>query len=164
MDRTCPNRRASSRTCAKPSAPASPAPARTSTAHGTRRSSTRVVSPTPGLTRVTSPIPYRSIKADVFVTAGLEDNLFLSYTALLDIESKLGRVPHRRVVATIYQHAGHFVDTATPYLPFADTYYDEALGLTQTLGGTSAGESAARADEWPRILRFIGSVRARPGV
>jgi dienelactone hydrolase len=111
-----------------------------------------------------SSIPYRSIKADVFVTAGLEDDLFLSYTALLDIESKLGRVAHRRVVATIYQHAGHFVDTATPYLPFADTYYDEALGLTQTLGGTSAGESAARADEWPRILRFIGSVRARPGV
>jgi dienelactone hydrolase len=111
-----------------------------------------------------SSIPYRSIKADVFVTAGLEDDLFLSYTALLDIESKLGQVAHRRVVATIYQHAGHFVDTATPYLPFADTYYDEALGLTQTLGGTSAGESAARADEWPRILRFIGSVRARPGV
>jgi len=103
-----------------------------------------------------SELPFRSIRADVFVTAGLEDNLFLSYAALLEIRSKL---PHRRVVATIYQHAGHFVDTAIPYLPFDDTYYDEALGVTETLGGTSAGESTARADEWPRILRFIGSTR-----
>jgi pimeloyl-ACP methyl ester carboxylesterase len=106
-----------------------------------------------------SPLPLGSIRADVFATAGLEDNLFLSYTALLGIESKLRRLPHRRVVATIYQHAGHFVDTAIPYLPFDDTYYNEALGVTETLGGTSAGESTARADEWPRILRFIGSVR-----
>lgn len=100
--------------------------------------------------------PFRSIRARVFATAGLEDNLFLSYAALLKIESKL---PRGRVVATIYQHAGHFVDTAIPYLPFDDTFYNEALGVTETLGGTSAGESAARADEWPRILRFIGSTR-----
>jgi pimeloyl-ACP methyl ester carboxylesterase len=106
-----------------------------------------------------SPLPLRSIRADVFVTAGLEDNLFLSYTALLGIETKLRHLPHRRVVATIYQHAGHFVDAAIPYLPFDDKYYNEALGVTETLGGTSAGESTARADEWPRILRFIGSVR-----
>jgi hypothetical protein len=52
----------------------------------------------------------------------------------------------------------------TSCLPFAATYYDEALGITETLGGTSAGESTARADEWPRILRFIGAVRGRPGV
>ena len=106
-----------------------------------------------------SPLPIRSIRADVFVTAGLEDDLFLSYAALLNIESKLRRLPHRRVVATVYQHAGHFVDTATPYLPFDQTYYNEALGVTETFGGTSAGESAARADEWPRIVRFIGSTR-----
>jgi hypothetical protein len=103
-----------------------------------------------------SQFPFRSIRANVFVSAGLEDNLFLSYTALLKIESRL---PRGRVIATIYQHAGHFVDTAIPYLPFDDSYYDEALGVTETLGGTSAGESAARADEWPRILRFIGSTR-----
>jgi len=107
-----------------------------------------------------SPIAFRSIRADVFSTAGLEDNLFLSYTALLDIESKLRHLPHRRVVATVYQHAGHFVDTAIPYLPFDDAYYNEALGVTETLGGTSAGEAKARADEWPRILRFVGSTRA----
>jgi dienelactone hydrolase len=110
-----------------------------------------------------SALPFGSIRADVFVTAGLEDNLFLSYTALLTIESKLRRRPHRRVVATIYQHAGHFVDTAIPYLPFDDAYYNEALGVTETLGGTSAGESAARADEWPRILRFIGATRVPAG-
>ena len=103
-----------------------------------------------------TPFPFRSIRARVFETAGLEDNLFLSYPALLKIRSSL---PHGHVVATIYQHAGHFVDTAIPYLPFADTYYNEALGVTETLGGTSAGESAARADEWPRILRFVGSTR-----
>ncbi|MGN6799522.1 MAG: acyl-CoA thioesterase/bile acid-CoA:amino acid N-acyltransferase family protein, partial [Gaiellaceae bacterium] len=107
-----------------------------------------------------SEFPFRSIHARVFVTAGLEDNLFLSYTALLKIQSML---PRGRVVATIYQHAGHFVDTAIPYLPFDDAYYNEALGVTETLGGTSAGESAARADEWPRILRFIGSTRPGGG-
>jgi pimeloyl-ACP methyl ester carboxylesterase len=111
-----------------------------------------------------SAIPFRSIRADVFVTAGLEDNLFLSYTALLNIESKLRRLPSRRVVATIYQHAGHFVDTAIPYLPLDDSSYNEALGVTETFGGTSAGDSAARADEWPHILRFVGSTRPRPGV
>jgi dienelactone hydrolase len=106
-----------------------------------------------------SPLPFRAIRADVFATAGLEDNLFLSYTAVLALESKLRHLPGRRVVATIYQHAGHFVDTAIPYLPFDDTYYNDALGVTETLGGTSAGESTARADEWPRILRFIGATR-----
>jgi hypothetical protein len=37
--------------------------------------------------------------------------------------------------------------------------YNDALAVTETLGGTSAGESTARADEGPRILRFIGSTR-----
>lgn len=106
-----------------------------------------------------SPLPFGAIRADVFATAGLEDNLFLSYPAVLAIESKLRHLAGRRVVTTIYQHAGHFVDTAIPYLPFDDTYYNDALGVTETLGGTSAGESTARADEWPRILRFIGSTR-----
>jgi hypothetical protein len=32
--------------------------------------------------------------------------------------------------------------------------------VTETLGSTSAGEAEARADEWPRILRFVGSTRA----
>jgi hypothetical protein len=38
-------------------------------------------------------------------------------------------------------------------------YYEDAPGGTETLGGTSAGESTARADGWRRSLRFIGSTR-----
>jgi len=111
-----------------------------------------------------SPLPLRSVRADVFVTAGLEDQLAFGYVGEQEIVAGLERLPHRRVVSTVYQHAGHFVDTAIPYLPLGSTYYDEALGVTEGVGGTSAGDSGARADEWPRILRFIGATRARRGV
>lgn len=107
-------------------------------------------------------IPFRSVRADVFVTAGLEDNLAFGYPAEQDMVAKLSPLPDRRVIATVYPHGGHFIDTAVPYLPWGHTFYNEALGVTETLGGSSAGDSTARADEWPRILRFVGSVRARP--
>jgi dienelactone hydrolase len=109
-------------------------------------------------------LPFRSVKADVYVSAGLEDDLALGYVGEQSIVAGLAQLPHRRVIATVYQHAGHFVDTAIPYLPWGGTFYNDALGVTESVGGTSAGDAAARADEWPRILRFIGSVRATRGV
>jgi len=104
-------------------------------------------------------LPFRSVRADVFITAGLEDDLALGYTGEREIVAGLAHLPHRRVVSTVYQHAGHFVDTAIPYLPVGGTYYNDALDVDESVGGTAAGDSAARADEWPRILRFIGSTR-----
>jgi pimeloyl-ACP methyl ester carboxylesterase len=106
-------------------------------------------------------LPLRSVRADVFISAGLEDELAFGSIGEQAILDGLAHLPHRRVVATVYQHAGHFVDTAIPYLPVGSTYYDDALGVTETVGGTPAGDSGARADEWPRILRFIGATRGR---
>jgi dienelactone hydrolase len=104
-------------------------------------------------------LPIRSVRADVFISAGLEDELGIGYTGEREIVARLEHLAHRRVVSTVYQHAGHFVDTAIPYLPVGGTFYNEALGVTESVGGTTAGDSAARADEWPRILRFIGATR-----
>jgi dienelactone hydrolase len=103
-------------------------------------------------------IAFRTVQADVFISAGLEDELGLGYGAEEDILAGLQHLAHRRVVATIYQHAGHFIDAPIPYLPWGRTYFNEALGVTAPVGGTAAGDNTARADEWPRILRFIGSM------
>ncbi len=46
--------------------------------------------------------------------------------------------------------AGHLVGGALPYLPHATHQ--------EFFGGTLRGDAAARADLWPRILRFFADL------
>jgi dienelactone hydrolase len=106
-------------------------------------------------------IPVERITADVLLSAGLEDELTLGYGEEQKIDQRLRKLRGRRVVTLVYEHAGHLVDTPVPYLPWGDSFYQAALGVQETLGGTPFGNAAARAAEWPRILAFVGGVRAR---
>ena len=106
-------------------------------------------------------IPVQRITADVLLSAGLEDQLTLGYGEEQTITQHLRKLRGRRVVTLIYEHAGHLVDAPVPYLPWGDSFYDAALGVQETLGGTPFGNAAARAAEWPRILAFIASVKPR---
>ena len=106
-------------------------------------------------------IPVQRLTADVLLSAGLEDQLTLGYGEEQTITKSLRKLRGRRIVTLVYEHAGHLVDTPVPYLPWGDTFYDAALGVQETLGGTPFGNAAARADEWPRMLAFVASVRSR---
>jgi len=106
-------------------------------------------------------IPVYRITADVFLSAGLEDQLTLGFHEEQEITPRLRPIKGRRVVSLVYEHAGHLVDTPVPYLPWGDTDYVAPLGVQETLGGTPFGNAAARADEWPRLLAFIATVWPR---
>ena len=57
------------------------------------------------------------------------------------------------MTALTYEHAGHDLGFAVPNLPLlnvVDTRYGRL-----NLGGTRAADAHARADLWPKLLRFL---------
>jgi dienelactone hydrolase len=99
-------------------------------------------------------IPVERISGPVLTAGAGEDGVWASKESVLQIERRLDahhfRYAHRGLV---YEHAGHLIGTALPYLP---TSSQEA-----GFGGTASANAAARADLWPRILRFFAGTFAR---
>ncbi|HVQ75870.1 MAG TPA: acyl-CoA thioester hydrolase/BAAT C-terminal domain-containing protein [Candidatus Binatia bacterium] len=55
-----------------------------------------------------------------------------------------------------YLQAGHMIGPAG--MPAAvDAILHPLRGIQLALGGTPAGNSAAAADSWPRVLEFLGA-------
>jgi dienelactone hydrolase len=86
------------------------------------------------------------------LTAGAgEDTVWDSALWVHEIEQRL-RDRHFRFLhtAVTYQRAGHLAGVALPYLP-APTVQDQ-------FGGSARADAAAKADLWPRILRFLAAL------
>jgi dienelactone hydrolase len=95
-----------------------------------------------------TPIPVERIAGPVLTAGGGLDVVWDSNFYVHEIGVRLReahfRFPHTEL---IYPHAGHFLGTAYPYV---------AGPLDQDdFGGSARADAAAKADLWPRILRFL---------
>jgi dienelactone hydrolase len=100
-------------------------------------------------------IPVERIRGPILVAGGKDDLVWPSYYFAEDIADR-SRARHGPPVHVHeYADAGHF-GYAVPYLPSGDAVF--RAGVRYPLGGTAAGNAAARADLWPRILAFLGGV------
>ncbi len=88
-------------------------------------------------------IPIEKIHVPVLLICGEDDKLWPSCTMSRQLEEQ-----GKDVTVLAYPDAGHL--SVGPPLSRDDPLY-EKLGF---LGGTPAGNNAARADSWPKILEF----------
>ncbi|WP_331751307.1 acyl-CoA thioesterase/BAAT N-terminal domain-containing protein (plasmid) [Streptomyces sp. NBC_00715] len=106
------------------------------------------------------PIPLNHVSGPVMAVAGADDQLWSSPRYARLIIQKLDAVgdeqPHQ---ALIYPSAGHGVGTF-PYLPAGVRSLDPGTGREKDLGGTRAGNAAARSGGWPKILALLASLHA----
>ena len=100
-------------------------------------------------------IPVERIRGPILVAGGGRDLVWPSYYHAQDIAERSRQRHGPRVVVDDYPDAGHF-GYAVPNLPSGDAFY--VAGQRRPIGGTTAANAAARADLWPRILRFLGRV------
>lgn len=96
-----------------------------------------------------TPIPLGRIDGPLIAVGGGLDNVGDSPIHVQEIQQRR-RDSHSRFGDTslIYPQAGHNIGAPVPYLPQP---IDQSL-----FGGTAAGDAAAKADLWPRILRYLG--------
>jgi dienelactone hydrolase len=97
-------------------------------------------------------IPVERIRGPILVAGGGRDLLWPSFYFAKDIADRSRRLHGPPVAVYDYPDAGHF-GYAAPYLPSGDAFV--VNGIRRPLGGTAAANAAARADLWPRILRFL---------
>lgn len=94
------------------------------------------------------------IAGPMFTVCGGEDNEWPSCTYSDAITARLAahhnQYPH---IALHYPDAGHSVGTMLPYAP--TTVTGSAAGLD--FGGTLPSNLAAKADAWPKLLRFLAA-------
>jgi dienelactone hydrolase len=93
-------------------------------------------------------IPVERISGPVLTAGAGNDRIWPSKQSVARIQRRLAehhfRFAHQGL---IYQRAGHLIGTALPYLP-APT---DQVGF----GGSARADAAAKADLWPRVLRFF---------
>lgn len=94
------------------------------------------------------PIPAERISGPVLAAGAGDDRLGNSKLAVAQIRRRLARHHFRFAYrGLVYERAGHGIGGAVPYQPAAVSQGG--------LGGTAGADAAARADLWPRILRFF---------
>jgi dienelactone hydrolase len=99
-------------------------------------------------------IHVEQIKGPIMLVAGDADDLWPSGEMARQIRARRSAVgADRRDITLIYPAAGHRITKA--YLPAGATRI--AGGRIET-GGTPRANSAAQADAWPRVLRFLSAV------
>ncbi|GHJ46959.1 palmitoyl-CoA hydrolase [Catellatospora sp. TT07R-123] len=96
-------------------------------------------------TRLKAVVPLLAIAGDA-------DGLWPSAAAALALGGSGARV-------LIYPGAGHLVGTF-PYLPAGVRPTHPLTGAELDMGGSRAGDAAARRDGWPRVLAFLGAPTA----
>ena len=99
-------------------------------------------------------IPVTSIRGPVLAIAGGDDMLWPSVASTQTMMTELtgDRYSHQGL---IYPAAGHLVGTF-PYMPM-ETMSTSLNGQVLLLGGSRAGDDAAQARGWPRVLAFLAS-------
>ena len=98
-----------------------------------------------------TPIPLGRIDGPIMAVGGGLDNVWDSPTYVQEIQQRL-RDSHSRFDDTtlVYPQAGHNIGVPVPYLP---------QPIEQSFfGGTAGGDAAAKADLWPRILRYLSQL------
>jgi dienelactone hydrolase len=102
-------------------------------------------------------IPLDHVDGPVLAIAGAQDRLWpMASTWARQIMTALDhdRFPHQ---ALIYPGAGHGVGTF-PYGAVGVTVTNPTDGATLHLGGTRAGNAAAKAQGWPKVLAFLAAM------
>jgi dienelactone hydrolase len=102
---------------------------------------------------VGSAIPIWKTNGPLFLVGADDDTLGLSADAVTTMANNLSHHHRHDTTALTYPEAGHLVDLMLPYLPLATSV--TFAGSTTSLGGTLAGNEAARADSWPKLLGFL---------
>jgi len=101
-------------------------------------------------------IAVERIRGPVFLISGEDDRLWPS-PVLAEIAATRLAAHKRSVTHLRYLGAGHMIGPIG--LPAtANTILHPLRGLSMALGGTPAGNAAAAADSWPRVLQFLHTV------
>jgi dienelactone hydrolase len=102
-----------------------------------------------------APIMVEKIAGPVFVVGAVQDHLWPSSSAVLAIRKRMQE--HGRTDLTVldYPAAGHGVGVIVPNIPTTPTITSR-YGVLD-LGGSPLGDANARADSWPRLLRFLAT-------
>lgn len=93
-------------------------------------------------------IPVERIAGPVLLVCGEADSLWPSCPMARAVEARR-RAAERQTLLLAYPDAGHAA-SGPPVAPNSPSYGD-----LDFLGGTPAGNAAARADGWPRTLAFL---------
>lgn len=96
-------------------------------------------------------IPVERIDGPVFVTGGDRDDLSASALYVRMIAQRLHRHGRDDVTALTYPGAGHLIALVLPLSPLLKPNF--------VPGGSPGADAAARANAWPRLLRFLASIR-----
>jgi dienelactone hydrolase len=104
-------------------------------------------------------MPLTRISGPVFAVGGGSDLLWPSGFYVKDIKQQLrGHDP--RDVTIVYPRAGHGIGLGVPNIPITTTIVSSIHGVLN-LGGTPEADQAARADAWPRVLRFLNQLSTK---
>jgi dienelactone hydrolase len=106
---------------------------------------------------VGGPIPVERINGPVLATGGGRDAVIGSARAVEEIVRRARRYGRRDIIGHIYPRAGHSVGCAIPFLP--QPAFRRGRDVFVPLGGTLADNALARAASWPRLFRFLATVR-----
>ena len=102
-------------------------------------------------------IPVERISGPVLLISGEDDRLWPS-PVLAEIAAVRLRAHRRPVTHLRYPGAGHMIGPVG--LPAtANTILHPLRGRSMALGGTPAGNAAAAADSWPRVLQFLSTAQ-----
>ncbi|WP_267286677.1 acyl-CoA thioesterase/bile acid-CoA:amino acid N-acyltransferase family protein [Kitasatospora acidiphila] len=105
----------------------------------------------------TGDIPVDRVNGPVLAIAGSDDKLWNSAPWARQIDAALTAAnrpgPHQ---ALVYPGAGHFVGV-TPYLPEGTHLAHPVTKDLEDLGGTRAGDAAAQAAGWPKVLELLAA-------
>lgn len=102
-------------------------------------------------------IPGERIRGPVLLLSGQDDRLWPSpVLAELAVQRLAARGFPHTVEHRSYPQAGHMIGPAG--MPATvDAILHPLRGIRLALGGTPAGNAAAAADSWPRVLEFLGT-------
>jgi dienelactone hydrolase len=101
-------------------------------------------------------IPVERVDGHVLLLSGADDRLWPSTPLSAYAERRAARLGAAdRVEHVAYPGAGHGCSAPPGYaVPLAFTH--PVIGSFLTLGGTRAGNNAARVDGWRRVLALLG--------
>jgi dienelactone hydrolase len=102
-------------------------------------------------------IAVEKISGPVFLVGGGDDLVWPSSFSVSNVAKRMNDHRRRDVTALNYAHAGHGAGAIVPNLPTAPTI-NTRYGLRH-FGGTPSADAAARADSWPKLLRFLSQLR-----
>jgi dienelactone hydrolase len=100
-----------------------------------------------------APIAVEKIAGPVFVVGAVQDGLWPSSPAVLAIEKRMKEQGRTDLTMLDYPAAGHGVGLIVPNIETPSTV--KTVYGTFYLGGSPLGDANARADSWPKLLRFL---------